>query len=223
VTERFRGASATRSSCARAIVPGTGPAGAFRNGTHPPGAQPRASCEDRRWRARTLPTKRPTGWSTRSSSATPSPSPRLPTCMAARSATRRGSSRSSRSSAARSSGRGGIQSHNFICSGVEIEDEVFVGHSTIFINERLPRATTEAGRLKRERTGHFRPRSSSVAPRSARGLSYSAASGSGQAPWSARRSCHTQRCARGNGCRCAASGCGDYPDRYGDNVKPFGP
>jgi len=43
-----------------------------------------------------------------------------------------------------------IQSHSFICSGVEIEDEVFVGHGTIFINDRLPRATTEAGRLKRE-------------------------------------------------------------------------
>lgn len=41
-----------------------------------------------------------------------------------------------------------IQSHTFICSGVEIEDEVFVGHGTLFINDRFPRATTEAGELK---------------------------------------------------------------------------
>jgi UDP-2-acetamido-3-amino-2,3-dideoxy-glucuronate N-acetyltransferase len=43
-----------------------------------------------------------------------------------------------------------IQSHTFICSGVEIEDEVFVGHGTLFINDKLPRATTEAGELKTE-------------------------------------------------------------------------
>jgi UDP-2-acetamido-3-amino-2,3-dideoxy-glucuronate N-acetyltransferase len=41
-----------------------------------------------------------------------------------------------------------IQSHAFICSGVEIEDEVFVGHGTLFINDKFPRATTEAGALK---------------------------------------------------------------------------
>jgi acetyltransferase-like isoleucine patch superfamily enzyme len=41
-----------------------------------------------------------------------------------------------------------IQSHTFICTGVEIEDEVFVGHGTLFINDRFPRATTEAGALK---------------------------------------------------------------------------
>jgi UDP-2-acetamido-3-amino-2,3-dideoxy-glucuronate N-acetyltransferase len=41
-----------------------------------------------------------------------------------------------------------IQSHTFICTGVVIEDEVFVGHGTLFINDRLPRATTEAGELK---------------------------------------------------------------------------
>ena len=43
-----------------------------------------------------------------------------------------------------------IQSHTFICSGVEIEDEVFVGHGTLFINDKFPRATTEAGALKTE-------------------------------------------------------------------------
>jgi UDP-2-acetamido-3-amino-2,3-dideoxy-glucuronate N-acetyltransferase len=41
-----------------------------------------------------------------------------------------------------------IQSHAFICSGVELEDEVFVGHGTLFINDKLPRATTDAGELK---------------------------------------------------------------------------
>jgi UDP-2-acetamido-3-amino-2,3-dideoxy-glucuronate N-acetyltransferase len=43
-----------------------------------------------------------------------------------------------------------IQSHTFICTGVEIEDEVFVGHGTVFINDKFPRATTEAGALKTE-------------------------------------------------------------------------
>jgi acetyltransferase-like isoleucine patch superfamily enzyme len=41
-----------------------------------------------------------------------------------------------------------IQSHCFICTGVEIQDEVFVGHGTMFINDKFPRATTEAGALK---------------------------------------------------------------------------
>lgn len=43
-----------------------------------------------------------------------------------------------------------IQSHSFICSGVEIEDEVFVGHGSLFINDKFPRATTESGALKAE-------------------------------------------------------------------------
>ncbi len=43
-----------------------------------------------------------------------------------------------------------IQSHTFICTGVEIGDEVFVGHGVIFINDRRPVATTDAGRLKDE-------------------------------------------------------------------------
>jgi UDP-2-acetamido-3-amino-2,3-dideoxy-glucuronate N-acetyltransferase len=41
-----------------------------------------------------------------------------------------------------------IQSHSFICSGVELADEVFVGHGTLFINDKFPRATTEGGDLK---------------------------------------------------------------------------
>jgi UDP-2-acetamido-3-amino-2,3-dideoxy-glucuronate N-acetyltransferase len=41
-----------------------------------------------------------------------------------------------------------IQSHSFICEGVTIEDEVFVGHGVLFINDRTPRATTADGRLQ---------------------------------------------------------------------------
>ena len=41
-----------------------------------------------------------------------------------------------------------IQSHTFICEGVLIEDEVFVGHHVCFINERNPRATNEDGSIQ---------------------------------------------------------------------------
>jgi UDP-2-acetamido-3-amino-2,3-dideoxy-glucuronate N-acetyltransferase len=41
-----------------------------------------------------------------------------------------------------------ISSHSFICEGVTIEDDVFVGHGVMFINDRFPRATTEAGELQ---------------------------------------------------------------------------
>ena len=44
-----------------------------------------------------------------------------------------------------------IQSHAFICEGVELEDEVFVGHGVLFINDKQPRATTASGRVQRER------------------------------------------------------------------------
>lgn len=43
-----------------------------------------------------------------------------------------------------------IQSHSFICAGVEIADEVFVGHGVMFINDKYPRATDGAGRLQTE-------------------------------------------------------------------------
>jgi UDP-2-acetamido-3-amino-2,3-dideoxy-glucuronate N-acetyltransferase len=43
-----------------------------------------------------------------------------------------------------------IQSHTFICTGVTIDDEVFVGHGTLFINDKFPRATNESGDLKIE-------------------------------------------------------------------------
>jgi acetyltransferase-like isoleucine patch superfamily enzyme len=43
-----------------------------------------------------------------------------------------------------------IQSHSFICDGVTIEDEVFVGHGVVFVNDKFPRAATEAGELATE-------------------------------------------------------------------------
>ena len=42
-----------------------------------------------------------------------------------------------------------ISSHTFVCEGVTIEDEVFVGHGVMFINDRFPRATAD-GRLQTE-------------------------------------------------------------------------
>ena len=41
-----------------------------------------------------------------------------------------------------------IESHTFVCTGVEIDDEVFIGHGVVFINDKLPRATTEHGALE---------------------------------------------------------------------------
>src|SRR3954449_7753987 len=41
-----------------------------------------------------------------------------------------------------------ISSHSFICEGVTIEDEVFVGHGVMFTNGMFPRATTESGELQ---------------------------------------------------------------------------
>lgn len=43
-----------------------------------------------------------------------------------------------------------ISSHTFICEGVQIEDEVFVGHGVMFTNDRFPRATTADGSLQTE-------------------------------------------------------------------------
>ena len=38
-----------------------------------------------------------------------------------------------------------IQSHTFVCDGVTIADEVFVGHGVMFVNDKVPRATDDAG------------------------------------------------------------------------------
>jgi len=43
-----------------------------------------------------------------------------------------------------------ISSHSFICEGVTLEDEVFIGHGVMFINDRFPRAATAAGALQTE-------------------------------------------------------------------------
>src|SRR5438128_10154331 len=43
-----------------------------------------------------------------------------------------------------------ISSHSFLCEGVTIEDEVFVGHGVMFINDRDPRATAAGGKPQTE-------------------------------------------------------------------------
>src|SRR5262245_30028261 len=43
-----------------------------------------------------------------------------------------------------------VSSHTFICEGVTIEDEVFVGHGVLFINDRYPRAAA-GGQLQTEK------------------------------------------------------------------------
>src|ERR1700733_4736003 len=47
-----------------------------------------------------------------------------------------------------------ISSHTFICEGVSIEDNVFVGHGVMFINDLYPRATTASGGLQTEADWH---------------------------------------------------------------------
>jgi len=43
-----------------------------------------------------------------------------------------------------------ISSHTFVCEGVTIEDNVFIGHGVVFINDLYPRATTQHGQLQTE-------------------------------------------------------------------------
>jgi acetyltransferase-like isoleucine patch superfamily enzyme len=50
-----------------------------------------------------------------------------------------------------------ISSHSFICEGVTIEDEVFVGHHVVFINDKYPRATNERGELQTEEDWQLQP------------------------------------------------------------------
>ena len=44
-----------------------------------------------------------------------------------------------------------ISSHTFICEGMKISDEVFIGHSVIFINDRYPESVNKKGKLKSKR------------------------------------------------------------------------
>lgn len=50
-----------------------------------------------------------------------------------------------------------VQSHTFICEGVTIEDEVFIGHHVCFINDRFPRAVTADGALQTEEDWTLEP------------------------------------------------------------------
>jgi acetyltransferase-like isoleucine patch superfamily enzyme len=50
-----------------------------------------------------------------------------------------------------------ISSHSFICEGVLIEDNVFIGHGVTFINDTYPRATTEDGGLQTEKDWKVEP------------------------------------------------------------------
>jgi acetyltransferase-like isoleucine patch superfamily enzyme len=47
-----------------------------------------------------------------------------------------------------------ISSHSFLCDGVILEDEVFIGHGVMFTNDLYPRATNEDGSLKTESDWH---------------------------------------------------------------------
>ena len=44
-----------------------------------------------------------------------------------------------------------VSSHSFLCEGVTVEDEVFIGHGVMFTNDRYPRATTDTGELQNEK------------------------------------------------------------------------
>jgi UDP-2-acetamido-3-amino-2,3-dideoxy-glucuronate N-acetyltransferase len=50
-----------------------------------------------------------------------------------------------------------ISSHTFVCEGVTIEDNVFVGHGVMFINDSYPRATTPNGELQTEQDWTVEP------------------------------------------------------------------
>jgi UDP-2-acetamido-3-amino-2,3-dideoxy-glucuronate N-acetyltransferase len=50
-----------------------------------------------------------------------------------------------------------ISSHTFVCEGVTIEDEVFVGHGVMFTNDRYPRATGDDGRMQTEADWQLQP------------------------------------------------------------------
>jgi len=71
----------------------------------------------------------------------------------ARRPTTRGSARSSRFKRGAVIGRNcKIQSQSFVCDGVEIDDEVFIEHGTLFINDKVPRATNRV-RCRRAKIG----------------------------------------------------------------------
>ena len=78
-----------------------------------------------------------------------SSSARSPISTAARSATRRRIGPFVEiQRGARIGARCKVQSHTFVCEGVTVEDEVFVGHGVMFVNDKYPRATTGEGALQ---------------------------------------------------------------------------
>jgi NDP-sugar pyrophosphorylase family protein len=100
-----------------------------------------------------------------------------------------------------------ISSHSFLCEGVTVEDEVFIGHGVTFINDRFPRATNADGNSRPRRTGSvFRQQSSGGLDRlrrddSVRGGDWGTGDGG-------RRQCGDERCSGRRGCRrqpCAAA------------------
>jgi len=50
-----------------------------------------------------------------------------------------------------------ISSHTFICEGVHIEDDVFIGHNVTFINDLYPRATTSDGKMQTDEDWQVMP------------------------------------------------------------------
>src|SRR5689334_4488456 len=50
-----------------------------------------------------------------------------------------------------------ISSHTFVCEGVTIEDNVFIGHGVTFVNDTYPRSTTEDGGLQTEKDWQVEP------------------------------------------------------------------
>jgi acetyltransferase-like isoleucine patch superfamily enzyme len=50
-----------------------------------------------------------------------------------------------------------VSSHTFVCEGVKIEDNVFIGHGVTFINDSYPRSTTPEGELQTEKDWHVEP------------------------------------------------------------------
>jgi acetyltransferase-like isoleucine patch superfamily enzyme len=50
-----------------------------------------------------------------------------------------------------------VSSHTFICEGVTVEDNVFIGHGVVFINDLYPRATTADGTLQTEKDWRIEP------------------------------------------------------------------
>ena len=76
-----------------------------------------------------------------------------------------------------------VSSHTFVCEGVEIEDDCFIGHNVSFINDKYPRATTEGGTPQSEADWQVVPTRVMRGHRSAPARPYCAALPSARMPW----------------------------------------